>query len=176
MSLVLGVDPGLATGGLVLLSAEPETVLAVGRMKTTAQAGEQVAGEKQFASAVARARIQSQTVSDFAKEHQPDYISIESFVDLASRAGKQDRKRWTTPLVIGMIDYQLRELGLDKTVRYQNPSVLYQFRTEISQLQEANRLPGKRKQDVLVAGDCLLTNEHLISAWAHASWRVARIS
>ena len=75
-----------------------------------------------------------------------------------------------------MIDYQLRELGLDGTVRYQNPSVLYQFRTEISQLQEANRLPGKRKQDVLVAGDCLLTNEHLISAWAHASWRVARIS
>lgn len=175
MQTILGVDPGLATGGMVLIEAEPERVLAVGRLKTTASEGEQVAGEKQFAAAVARARIQASALRAFVEEHSPDFISIESFVDLASRAGREDRKRWTTPLVIGMMDAELRDLGVAERVRYQNPSVLQQFRTEINLLSEANAKPGKRRHDALIAGDTLITNSHLISAWAHASWRAARI-
>jgi len=176
METVLGVDPGLATGGMVLIEANPERVLAVGRMKTIASQGEQVAGEKQFASAVARARIQAKALREFAEEHNPDHISIESFVDLASRAGKEDRKRWTTPLVIGMMDAELRDLGMADRIRYQNPSVLYQFRVEINQIMEANRQRGKRQKDALCLDDRLLTNSHLISAWAHASWRAVRLN
>ena len=172
---VLGIDPGLATGGMVMLRAHPEQVLAVGRLATKASEAERVAGEKQFALAVGRARVQAGAVRQFVEEHDPDHISIESFVDLASRAGKEDRKRWTTPLVIGMIDAELRDLGVDSRVRYQNPSVLAQFRSEISALQEANRLQRGRKSDVLVPGDHLLSNPHLISAFAHASWRATRI-
>lgn len=176
MRTVLGVDPGLATGGMVLIEAEPERVIAVGRLKTSASEGERVAGEKQFASAVARARVQAAALKEFVAEHDPDFISIESFVDLASRAGREDRKRWTTPLVIGMMDAELRALGVEGRVRYQNPSVLQQFRVEINSLSEANRAKGKRSQDVLLPGDNLLSNPHLISAWAHASWRAARLT
>lgn len=160
---------------MVLLRAEPEEVLAVGRLSTKATEAEQVAGEKQFALAVGRARLQARTMRDFVEEHDPDFISIESFVDLASRAGREDKKRWTTPLVIGMMDAELRDLGVEDRVRYQNPSVLAQFRSEMSALKEANSAPGKRKESVLLPGDELISNSHLISAFAHASWRVARI-
>jgi hypothetical protein len=173
MSTVLGIDPGLATGGMVLLEVEPERVLKVQRLKTKPGEGESVAGEKQFSQAVARGRIQVAQMREFLIETEPDFISIESFVDLASRKGKQDRKRWTTPLVIGMLDSCLQDLGMEDKVRYQNPSVLFQFRVEINQIAEANRKRGR--SDSLVLGDKLLSNEHLISAWAHASWRAARL-
>ena len=173
MTLVCGIDPGLATGGMVLLRVQPEEVLAVQRLKTKPGDQSQVAGEKQFAQAVARGRLQVQQISAFLQEHDPDFISIESFVDLASRKGKEDRLRWTTPLVIGMIDAELQKLGMAERVRYQNPSILSQFRTEMSQLGEANK--NRKRPDLLLPGDHLISNPHLLSAWAHASWRVARL-
>lgn len=159
---------------MVLLQIEPrEEVLAVQRLTTKPGDAAKVAGEKQFSQAVGRARIQVQTMTAFLKEHNPDYISVESFVDLASRKGRQDRLRWTTPLVIGMLDHQLVEMGMSERVRYQNPSILSHFRVEMNQLSEANKKRGRK--DILLPGDRLISNPHLLSAWAHASWRVERI-
>jgi hypothetical protein len=113
----------------------------------------------------------------FLAEHRPDLVAIESFVDLASRAGKEDRLRWQTPLVIGLIDPMLRDLGYtDEQIRYQNPSVLHQMRQERAQLMEANAAPGKRREHVIVPGDELISNEHLVSAYLHGSWSVERLS
>ena len=174
MITVCGIDPGLATGGMVLLQVEPEEkVLAVQRLVTKPGDAARVAGEKQFAQAVGRARMQVETMLGFLEEHKPDYISVESFVDLASRKGRQDRLRWTTPLVIGMLDAELVRLGLSDQVRYQNPSILSQFRGEMGQLGDANKKRGRG--DLLLPGDRLISNPHLLSAWAHASWRAERI-
>jgi len=173
MPTVCGIDPGLATGGMVLLQVQPEEVLAVKSLKTKPGEQARVAGEKQFSEAVARGRDQISQITEFLQQHNPDYISIESFVDLASRKGRQDRLRWTTPLVIGMLDAELQRLGMADRVRYQNPSILSQFRVELGKLKDRNRL--RSKTDVFIPGDQLVSNAHLLSAWAHASWRTTRL-
>lgn len=167
----------MGSGGAVLLSARPESVLAALRLSTPAQkASRDRPGDMQFSDAVLRARGQVKLLRDFIVKHEPDLIAIESFVDLASREGKEDRLRWQTPLVIGMIDAMVRDLGYpDERIRYQNPIVLHQLRLERAQLVEANKPRGKRKEHVLVPGDQLVSNEHLISAFLHGSWSVERL-
>ena len=159
------------------MQAQPEQVLAVQRLKSPPQKSDRDRpGDHQFSDAILRARLQVATIKTFLVEHKPDLVAVESFVDLASRAGKEDRLRWQTPLVIGFIDCCLRDLGYtDERIRYQNPSVLNQMRVERGQMIEANAAPGKRKEHVLVPGDEMVSNEHLISAYLHGSWSVERL-
>lgn len=174
---VCSFDPGLATGAGVLFGVRPERVLDVIRLKTPKMtAARHRPGDMSFSDAVLRARAQAELMVQFVIKHEPDLVCCESFVDLASRKGKEDKLRWTTPLVIGHFDARMVQLGYTgPRLRYQNPVVLHQLRDERAMLIDANSAPGKRKEHVLVPGDELITNEHLISAYLHGSWTIERL-
>jgi len=179
---VCAVDPGLATGAAVLFGTLPQRVLDAVNLKTPkAQANRDRPGDMQFTDAVLRARGQAAALRAFLIEHNPDMVCVESFVDLASRrrkgeGGKEDRLRWQTPLVIGMIDPMLRELGYqDHQIRYQNPVALHHFRVERGVLWDAIRTRRKRTEHLVLPGDELITNEHLLSAFTHGLWTLDRM-
>lgn len=173
---LMGIDPGMSTGGAVLIQRSPEMVLDALRLKTPPQKWDrEQPGDKQFSDSILRARGQADALLQFIDRHRPGLLAIESFVDLVSHTGKENRLRWQTPLVIGMLDAGIRDLGYeDHQIRYQNPVVLHQMRDERSKLNQANKAQRKRKDWVLVPGDQLISNQHLISAFLHGSWSVER--
>lgn len=178
---IAGVDPGLASGGIVCVELQPERIVDAESLRTKPGKPDTEYVDRQFTDAIRRAEEWMNGAAAALDRMRPDLVVIESFVDLPSRArrnggGKSafDKNRWMTPLVIGRLDAHLR--GLDVEVRYQNPSVLKQFAIPVGQMQEANSLSRRgRTVDVVFPGDHLLVNEHLLSAWSHAAYAAERV-
>lgn len=182
---LVSIDPGLATGALVLTRCADETVLDAVSLKTNADKTRRDSfTDDEFHDAVQRATQWVAVATTYLRQWNVKYgvqrVVVESFVDLGSHAtsGHAWRsKRWMAPLVIGMLHPNLVALVGADNVHYQNPAVLAHMRTEIAQVEAANKKAGrKRAHDVLVAGDHQLRDEHMIRAWAHGSWAVDRIA
>lgn len=189
-TLICGIDPGLASGGLVVidhLDADRvlESVSLVekrGAVKAARAQAEDLAekwggwGDMQFTSAVLRSeawceRVQTK-LDEIEAAHGPvDFYAIESFVDQPSRA-RQDkagllRGRWQTPLSTGSLAVLLAARGADVRggqVIYQNAGVVIpQWRSELAQLE------ASKGQDSGVApDDHKVGNDHERKAFIHA--------
>jgi hypothetical protein len=196
--LIAGVDPGLASGGLVLLSSVgPEVRAAVSLVekKSQREAAQQRAGDlaaeldgwsdREFASAALRAENWrdsfAQAVDQLIAEQGPiDYFAVESFVDQRSRAREEQqrlvRNRWQTPLVIGMLAVVLEQRGItvgNQRLIYQNAGiVIRQWSAELSELKDRRR----GQSDLFVSGDRQISNDHQRKAWAHAMALRLRLS
>jgi hypothetical protein len=187
--LVAGIDPGLASGGLVVIDVNDRerVVAAISLVETAAerayartQADEALAAwggwsDREFVTATFRAQRwlgQFQQALATITEHQPvTYFAVESFVDQRSRAREEQQRliknRWHTPLVIGLLMSELERYGAtagNERVVYQNAGVVIrQLADEIARLK--NR---KGVRDILVPGDQMIRNDHQRKAFAHA--------
>jgi hypothetical protein len=169
---ICGVDPGLATGGIVLVSKDSDEILGVQRLYSTMKkkGDDEPLGDVRFTDSVNRAAVISKTVLDFIDVHKPNLVVVESFVDFGSQAKRTNtqggaffaKDRWKTPLVIGYLSAGLAERSFP--LIYTNPQILRQYADEISML------GGKRDEDVIAPNDRLLTSDHLIKAWCHADY------
>jgi hypothetical protein len=128
--------------------------------------------DKEFVEAALRADIWTEQCLAFVDEQEKiDFIAVESFVDQRSRAREDKQrlvsKRWQTPLVIGLLQAGLAE----RNITVQNGRLIYQNAgIVIRQLStEIERLKSRRgKQDVVIPGDHIVTNDHQRKALAHA--------
>lgn len=175
-----GIDPGLATGGMVLLGVEPERVLAalaLGQARVPRGYRAPRVGDSQFNAALARAQAWVDKAAAQVREWEPDLVVIESFTDLGSHARRGfQQKRWQTPLVIGLLHARLLSDGLSREqLQYQNPAVLKQMASERARWQAALKTQTIFERDVLLPGDRLISSPHLVSACCHASWAVERV-
>jgi hypothetical protein len=174
--LVAGIDPGLATGGMVAIVNHK--IVAVQSLKSVREENDST-GDPVFTDAILRAEkicvTVTQTLFQWEREWGPiQLIGIESFVDLPSRLRHQNaagqpiwiKDRWKTPLVIGMMHAYLREYPL----QYYNPAILQSFRDELSGLQD----PARRGK--IYPGAELLSNDHLMKAWCHAMYAYQKIA
>lgn len=160
---IAGIDPGLASGGMVLLDHAEDTVLKVKKVSAKKDTVIEVTGDNEFTAAVIRAGKWVDIVEKTLREWQPDLVVIESFADLNSKRYRGFvQKRWQTPLVIGMLVSRLNGVY---NIQYQHPAVLHQLRVERAEALQDRTLHGG-----------LLVSEHLVSAWAHAVWASMRIS
>jgi hypothetical protein len=185
--IVAGIDPGLASGGFVVIDRANKkrvlTALALvekaGAVAHYKQEAREIAShlggwsDIEFLAADLRARAWMARFVDalniFEAAHSAiDVFAVESFVDQAQHARKIVQKRWQTPFVIGMLVFELAQRGvtpLNGRLVYQDAGrVLKQFSAERA------RLAARRKndRDVVVPGDRYVTNEHKRSALSHA--------
>lgn len=184
--VIVGIDPGVATGAAVALTAQPaaEEVLDAISVSTRSDKQLEIVGDRHFTDAVRRARQAADRLLGFIDRWQPALVCIESFVDLESKhtrrraAGQSGHSqlRWMTPLTIGMLDAELRRLGYEDHIRYQNPGVLAQLASEIARLDHARKNKQLTAHPQVVRGQHLLTSEHRVRAWAHASWSRERFT
>jgi len=190
--LIAGVDPGLASGGLVLINgSEQNEVLASYSMVEKKGSSKQAQAEAKSltehlsgwsdleflaASLRAQAWINNfiQVVDTIEKEFKlPDVWAIESFVDQRSRAREEKQQliknRWHTPLVMGMMARVLQERGItpeSQRLIYQNAGiVIRQWSVEIGKLKARKR---QDKKDVILRGDTKIRNDHERKALVHA--------
>lgn len=193
-SLILGIDPGLATGGLVLIRSGAtdsddeilEAVSLVDKKSLVEKDKKEVKalveernnwGDKQFTIAVLRAQRWSKSCIKAIKELENkygkiDYIGIESFVDQPGRAKTLMQLRWQTPLLMGILTVALAELGYsfeNGKIFYQNAGiVIKQWSFEIETLKNSQKNNRARKNSVILKGDECITNDHLRKALVHA--------
>lgn len=185
--MICGIDPGLATGGLVLVElGDVERVRAsvslVEKRGAVAEAKRQakdlaagLGGWSDIEFLAAALRTESwcgrlaETLDALEDEHGTiDVYAVETFVDQPSRAKKVVRSRWMTPLVIGRLTALLAERGVTPAnggVVYQNAGVVIQQSQKELALLESR---GRDKRDVLVEGDHLVSNDHERKALMHA--------
>jgi len=185
-----GIDPGLASGGFVVLESWPDKVIAAyslvekkgGAKKARAEVDQLLTfidgwSDNEFTAAALRALAWRDSfiaaLDDFESNHGAvDVFAIESFVDQRSRAKEEKaqliRNRWHTPLVMGHLAQVLEDRGAtmrNHKVFYQNAGiVIRQWSTELSALKSRS----DRSQDVVVPGDVAVTNDHTRKALAHA--------
>jgi hypothetical protein len=190
MSKIAGIDPGLASGGMVVIATGPDRVIEAyslvekkGRhaaAKSEARAlAEPLDGwsDAEFSAAALRAeqwRDQFATALDqFEAEHGAiDFFAVESFVDQRSRAREEKNRlvknRWQTPLVIGLLAAELEKRDIsvrNQRLIYQNAGiVIRQWSAELAELK--NR--GKGSPDLVVPGDHKISNDHQRKALVHA--------
>lgn len=183
-----GIDPGLATGGMVLLGPGGDVldVHSLGVRKGRAGSVGDEHADAQFTEAVLRANVYVPSALAKLAEWEPDHVAMETFTDQESRAKRRnskgqvqfDRNRWMTPLVIGVMLPGLEDLGFDMgsgRLHLQNPAILHQFRDEIG-LYDHRLKQGKGPlRQLLSAGDEQLTSEHLVRAWCHGTYRQIRL-
>lgn len=187
---IVGIDPGLGSGGLVAVDAADGDRVLLSRSLVPKKAslneaseearvlvasfGEPGWGDLEYLRADLRALRWVEFVLSVLDEVERDFappvaIAIESFVDQPSRAKKLIRNRWQTPHVIGILTAALRLRGYapeNGRVVYQNAGVvLTQLSTEIATL-DARKKPFT--DGVVVQGDSLVGNEHETRALAHA--------
>lgn len=176
--MICGVDPGLATGAMVLLDLEGDVTAAqrLGKAKGSAKAvkDRDPHADPQFTDAVDRALQVAAVIVRTVEAWKPTMVAMESFTDQASRAKKKtasgkahfDRNRWMTPLVIGTALPRLADLGYSVelgTLRMQNPAILSQFDVELAILE--GKADGTKP-----GGAELLTSDHHRKAWCHAEY------
>lgn len=183
-----GIDPGLASGGFVVVKAARNeelvlfsrslvpprgTVSEAKIVSSTARARLNGWGDREFIEADSRARawvlIFLAAWAEFEAEHgEIEIFAIESFVDLHSKAKLMLKNRWHTPLVIGYLSAELRARGYtveNGRIVFQNPSTLAQFSYELASL-DARKKPYP--VDLVLRGDELVGNSHEARALAHA--------
>jgi hypothetical protein len=189
---VAGIDPGLASGGFVVVKGGDRSVIKayslVEKKKEREQAKKMAVdlskqagtwGDNEFTTAVFRAESWmkkfDQAFNEFTSEHGIiDYFAIESFVDQRSRAREEKqqllRNRWHTPLLMGLLVAYLNERDYNPqnhNLFYQNAGIIIrQWSTEIGML--AARKKSKNAADVVVKNDYLITNDHQRKALVHA--------
>lgn len=185
--VIVGIDPGLSSGGLVAVAGRSERVVVAhslvrpGVPSRSESAGEpQITGDRNFTLAAAIAAQQAlriaELVDEIAAVHRILRIGVESFVDQRSRAREErDRlvkDRWKTPLVIGYAAALLAQRGFhtdDGSLVYQDAAtVLRQFSAQLAALRDSKRT------EPVCENDQLLTNDHMRTAWAHAVWLAHR--
>lgn len=195
---VLGIDPGLATGGMVLLESltTRDRVIAAGSLVekrgTAGDAKREVSeitdglsgwGDREFAAAALRAERWIERFDpifmEWSEKHGINKIAIESFVDQRSRAREDQqrlvRDRWKTPLLIGELATYLSSKGFTTAsggVTWQNAGVVIrQWSRELALLENRRA----RSEDVIFTGDHLVGNDHERKALAHAAALSLRI-
>lgn len=186
--VIAGVDPGLATGGFVIVDTSGDRqVLAAHSITTDSKTRKEAEneakrvaedcggwGDREFTAAVLRAE---RWVEQFERhlnefDREIDFFAVESFVDQRSRAREEKqrlvRNRWHTPLVMGCLTCALERYGAstrNRRVLYQNAGiVIRQWSAELSQLAER----ANKTSDVVIAGDHLVSNDHQRKALVHA--------
>lgn len=175
---IIGVDPGLSSGGIVLLRVEDDCVIAAdkfARIQRGTTAESYPGADKAFADAnriaMRRAVQLAERVGEWHAQVGVGMIALESFVDQASRGRALIKERWTTPLVIGHLAARLADIGYSEpegTLVFQDAGmVLRHFQSELARMQAGE--PG------ITPGQEHLANEHMRSAWAHAAWLALRI-
>lgn len=185
--LVIGIDPGLSSGGLVAIAGRSERVVAayslvrpgVPSRRADADA-EPLTGDRNFTLAMRIAAAQSARIAELValigSEHRIVRIGVESFVDQRSRAREEQARlvkdRWKTPLVIGYAAALLAPIGFtteDGSLVYQDAStVLRHMSAQLAALRDPAR------SEPVCENDHLLTNDHMRTAWAHAVWLAHR--
>lgn len=183
--LIIGFDPGLTTGGMVLMSYPPERIIAARSLVRAIPKIDVPIGERAFTAAEAHARDVAQraalTLDEWIAEHGPvAAIGIEAFIDQPSRARKPNlvKDRWKTPLAIGHISARFAERGFASehgNVFYQDPAILRHFASELAELARPSSGETRTMHDSVCEGDHLLTNDHLRKAWAHGAWLCPRL-
>lgn len=197
--LICGIDPGLASGGLVVINAADgnrvltslSLVEKSGAAKKARSEAEEIAssvggwGDMQFSAAALRSErwcaAVREALSEITDEYGPiAFFAVESFVDQPSRARKEKagllRNRWQTPLSIGGLAEVLREHGAEVSngrVVYQNAGIVIpQWATQLAQLETRTR----GEDAGVVPDDRLVGNDHERKALVHALALALRIS
>lgn len=152
--LTLGIDPGLQVTGLALFDGRRVT-------DTLSLRGVSGAGDD-YAAVTAAALSIADRVQDYAAEHRPSLIAVETFVDQGGQRNRF-RYRWQTPLVIGAICAALRDRG--DLIRWQDAGDVLSNGPKgygtVKYLAEHGRLGHGLTAPV---------NEHEAAAIAHAMW------
>lgn len=200
-SLIIGIDPGLATGGIVLIrvgstGADDEVIEAFSMVEKKdllnqdkkraidlIESGVNRWGDREFTLAMLRTdRWVKKAIAEISrwedKYGQVEKIAIESFVDQPSRAKQIMKLRWQTPLLIGAFVERLKDLGYtEDQLIYQNAgTVLKQWQTELDLLKNDKRKKRARQVDpVIVKGDWQISNDHLRKALVHGLALAIRI-
>jgi hypothetical protein len=180
---VCGIDPGLSSGGMVLLNddkvlAAASLVEKRGAVSASKKEAESLTkdlsgwGDKQFIAASIRTKdwlIRAEKILLAWKEEyrEIDFYAVESFVDQPSRAKQEKagllRNRWQTPFVMGGLAHILFEQGVsvdNGKLVYQNAGVVIrQWHKEIAALENGGSI---------YPGDHIITNDHLRKALVHA--------
>jgi len=191
---VLGIDPGLASGGLALIrgdAATTEVLAAVSLVEargTPAAAKREVAElekytnggiDREFSAAMLRVASWierfERAVDEIFEEFDVDAVAVESFVDQRSRAREEKQRliknRWQTPLVIGLIADRLEKHQItmrNQRLFYQNAGiVIRQWAPELARLSDRSRLKTIN-DDCIFSGDKIITNDHQRKALVHA--------
>lgn len=147
--IVIGVDPGLASTGVVVYDTQRRAFVDARTFTTPADGP-----RPDFAAAVSRAITQALDVAEVAIGWRAGLIVAEGYEDFGGGHKRGVTNRWTTPLVCMAI-----ACSTDVPVEWQKASVVM-------------RRYGAHKQawaagQSLVRGDELLTNDHTRSAAAH---------
>lgn len=185
-SLICGIDPGLASGGLVVIDAsDRDRVVAayslVEKKGAVAEAKKEAEdkahelegwGDKAFTSAAIRSEKWigkvEEAMEEISREHGPiAWCAVESFTDQPSRARKEKegllRNRWQTPLSMGGLQLVLAKFDLsleNGKLFYQNAGVVIpQWRDELARLEAGEEI---------APGDKIVKNDHQRKALLHA--------
>lgn len=157
MSIVVGIDPGLANTAIV--------VVVDGHITGARTVTTKGSGTPDFPTVMERgSRICAEVERVMADLWNVEAVAIEGYEDfggghLRNRNGRPIPNRWTTPAVCALIGARLGSLGY--TVVWQRPSVV------MARYAAHKRFWADGKSG-LVSGDERLTNDHLRSAAAHA--------
>jgi len=151
---ILGIDPGIANTGLVLVGTSPPCILASKHLTTKA---ERVGNP--FAVLVSRAKRQAEGIVAYATEQRPDLIVCEAFEDFGPYK-RWSAQRYACPVLLGMLGLLL------PTLEWQSPSAVLKA---TAQWQHA-----WKQGWTVYPGDNRLTNDHLRDAARHAFWRANR--
>lgn len=195
---ILGIDPGLRSGGAAYIElADGERLIAALSLVETEKQRKEAAsrakaikeenkgwGDATYIAVSLRARRWIDDFAAFFNEIReefgaPELIAVESFVDQAQHAKKMMARRYQTPHVMGLLEAFLFDQGYSIDYRnliYQDAgTVIPQLSSEIAALEERDR--SKMKTFAVLPGDELITNDHKRKALAHAlaaSFRVRR--
>lgn len=192
---VIGIDPGLATGGMVLIKVgasdqkdevidvfslvDKKSLIEADRQKSRdiINASSRPWGDRKFTETSLRVDRWVEMATAKIKEWEVKYkaiqaIAIESFVDQPSRAKQIMQLRWQTPFLMGVLAARLKDMGYtpeNGRVFYQNAgTVLKQWQFEIERLKKSKRKNRASKDEwIIVKGDFKVTNDHLRKALAH---------
>lgn len=186
---ILGVDPGVASGGAVLIKSNNTIISArslVEKKNDKNKANESSKkildsmdgwGDREFYSLVLRSHNWINRFKEYYKEmvneHGAiDYIVIESFVDQRSRAREEKKQllinRWHTPFLMGELTYLLKkeEYVVGENIIFQNAGiVIRQWKNELDLLSSRKKLD---RSDIVVKNDNIIRNDHLRKALIHA--------
>lgn len=170
--MFVGIDPGMTTGGMVLLKENEIFDTASFGQKRKKDAQSPFLGDPNFGLSMLRAEECIHTIIEVLEKWSKDVeikgVGIEGFVDLKSRKKHRDeegqqlwiRDRWKTPLVIGMLHPYVVKYPLS----YQNPAILKGYEIKLgmikSKTMDSDTLKGWEK----------ITSPHQASAWCHADY------
>lgn len=150
--LVVGIDPGIANTGVVLLRMGR---LELARSFTTAPGD-----DLPFCDVLRRAWEQTNAVEQLLDTlYREDlHVAVESYEDFGPHL-RGAKNRWMTPMLLPLLDIGIR--GLGARIYWQSPR-------EVLTATKGYREHWKSGRRGLVLGDECLTNEHLRSAACHA--------